>query len=123
MIRRAPRSTRTDTLVPYTTLFRSRTCTKTLTQPADVTYTCPDGGVLQGTTCVVTQPASVSSHSCPAGFTLQGTNCTRTTTEPAVITGYSCPADYMLDGDRCVRSEERRVGTECVSTCRSRGSR
>src|SRR3546814_5204056 len=74
MIRRAPRSTRTDTLVPYTTLFRSRTCTKTLTQPADVTYTCPDGGVLQGTTCVVTQPASVSSHSCPAGFTLQGTN-------------------------------------------------
>src|SRR3546814_4646694 len=84
-----------------------RTCTKTLTQPADVTYTCPDGGVLQGTTCVVTQPASVSSHSCPAGFTLQGTNCTRTTTEPAVITGYSCPADYMLEGDRCVRTLEQ----------------
>src|SRR3546814_9986385 len=26
MIRRPPRSTRTDTLCPYTTLFRSRTC-------------------------------------------------------------------------------------------------
>src|SRR3546814_3028498 len=26
MIRRPPRSTRTDTLFPYTTLFRSRTC-------------------------------------------------------------------------------------------------
>ncbi|MGQ2958461.1 hypothetical protein, partial [Agrobacterium sp.] len=84
-----------------------RTCSKTLTQPADVTYTCPDGGVLQGTTCVVTQPASVSSHSCPAGFSLQGTNCVRTTTEPAVITGYSCPADYMLEGDRCVRTLEQ----------------
>ncbi len=84
-----------------------RTCSKTLTQPADVTYTCPDGGVLQGTTCVVTQPASVSSHSCPAGFSLQGTNCVRTTTEPAVITGYSCPSDYMLEGDRCVRTLEQ----------------
>lgn len=84
-----------------------RTCSKTLTQLADVTYTCPDGGVLRATTCVVTQPASVSSHSCPAGFSLQGTNCVRTTTEPAVITGYSCPADYMLEGGRCVRTLEQ----------------
>src|SRR3546814_2553116 len=30
MIRRPPRSTRTDTLFPYTTLFRSRTVLKTL---------------------------------------------------------------------------------------------
>src|SRR3546814_17711316 len=29
MIRRPPRSTRTDTLFPYTTLFRSRRCRKT----------------------------------------------------------------------------------------------
>src|SRR3546814_1680718 len=28
MIRRPPRSTRTDTLFPYTTLFRSRRCTR-----------------------------------------------------------------------------------------------
>src|SRR3546814_13292744 len=27
-----------------------------------------------------------------------------------------------LDAVRCARSEERRVGTECVSTCRSRWS-
>src|SRR3546814_5419605 len=32
MIRRPPRSKRTDTLFPYTTLFRSRRCT--LSQPA-----------------------------------------------------------------------------------------
>src|SRR3546814_6773534 len=29
-IRRPPRSTRTDTLLPYTTLFRSRTCRKSI---------------------------------------------------------------------------------------------
>src|SRR3546814_14693411 len=92
MMRQPPRSTRTDTPFPYTMLFRA------------VTYTCPDGGVLRGTTGVVTQPAAVSSYSCPPGFSLQGTTCTRTTTEPAVITGYSCPADYMLEGDRCVRT-------------------
>src|SRR3546814_16089815 len=34
MIRRPPRSTRTDTLFPYTTLFRSRTCHK-LDPPGD----------------------------------------------------------------------------------------
>src|SRR3546814_16740488 len=31
-------------------------------------------------------------------------------------------AGTRLDGDRTVRSEERRVGKECVSTCRSRWS-
>src|SRR3546814_17713241 len=34
MIRRPPRSTRTDTLFPYTTLFRSR-CARSRTAPAD----------------------------------------------------------------------------------------
>src|SRR3546814_2921843 len=33
MIRRPPRSTRTDTLFPYTTLFRSRNCTSPRSLP------------------------------------------------------------------------------------------
>src|SRR3546814_10866957 len=41
MIRRPPRSTRTDTLFPYTTLFRSPSCkgmppAKILTEPCDI---------------------------------------------------------------------------------------
>src|SRR3546814_4617982 len=36
MIRRPPRSTRTDTLFPYTTLFRSLALTHPLAQPTDV---------------------------------------------------------------------------------------
>src|SRR3546814_4279869 len=57
MIRRPPRSTRTDTLFPYTTLFRSRmiqvyhpgaTCSRSVIEdtPSSVTvhYTCPGAG-------------------------------------------------------------------------------
>src|SRR3546814_1087762 len=35
MIRRPPRSTRTDTLFPYTTLFRSRRCARAARSGAD----------------------------------------------------------------------------------------
>src|SRR3546814_20182556 len=45
MIRRPPRSTRTDTLFPSTTLFRSRAMLKGLAGPrADLTL-CPTGGI------------------------------------------------------------------------------
>src|SRR3546814_4194242 len=37
MIRRPPRSTRTDTLFPYTTLFRSKTTSPTLRVPSRTT--------------------------------------------------------------------------------------
>src|SRR3546814_20472798 len=69
MIRRPPRSTRTDTLFPYTTLFRSIESSA--------------------------RPFRLSQY--------RGEQ--------------SISADY--DG---WRSEERRVGKECVSTCRSRWS-
>src|SRR3546814_984156 len=42
MIRRPPRSTRTDTLFPYTTLFRSsRWCGMTRTPKQATTWRCP----------------------------------------------------------------------------------
>src|SRR3546814_11639787 len=37
MIRRPPRSTRTDTLLPSTTLFRSASCSTLIVQPFDTT--------------------------------------------------------------------------------------
>src|SRR3546814_16867356 len=77
MIRRPPSSTRTYTLFPYTTLFRSpRNDLRTESEPA---------------------PAW-------ARFTPEG--------------GFR-PRIRNL---RHTRSEERRVGKECVSTCRSRWS-
>src|SRR3546814_13957031 len=76
MIRRPPRSTRTDTLFPYTTLFRS-ICSRSRRQ---------------------SDPASG---------------------RPAVLRR---AAFFTPDRGIRARSEERRVGKECGSTCRSRWS-
>src|SRR3546814_5677262 len=45
MIRRPPRSTRTDTLFPYTTLFRSLLYRYLVYTPADATFTGIDGQI------------------------------------------------------------------------------
>src|SRR3546814_5652126 len=89
MIRRPPRSTRTDTLFPYTTLFRS-VCTIDLAQPAEVTYSCPTGWEVQGDKCksVLSQPAT-PIYSCPSGYSLSGNMCSKTETQPATP-NYSC---------------------------------
>src|SRR3546814_13169913 len=84
MLRRPPRSTRTDTLFPYTTLFRSALSVRTGVDDAaagDARHRRADR----------------------AGRPADGRDG-----RPALR-----PAG---------RSEERRVGKECVSTCRSRWS-
>src|SRR3546814_16787274 len=55
MIRRPPRSTRTDTLFPYTTLFRSHSC-------ADIRarYYCGGERVVVGATGAVCPPVSAA---------------------------------------------------------------
>src|SRR3546814_3155896 len=45
MIRRLPRSTRTDTLFPYTTLFRSLDSGAAIRLPSDVTALGPGGEI------------------------------------------------------------------------------
>src|SRR3546814_19347200 len=103
MIRRPPRSTRTDTLSPYTTLFRSKedfnSCRAVAEKKASEQFS-QDLGRIE---------------------------------EP--IGGRGGPQALRRDFARmdarqfrnkmyenCLRSEERRVGKECVSTCRSRWS-
>src|SRR3546814_21185790 len=85
MIRRPPRSTRTDTLFPYTTLFRSSTLGA---------RTARRYNNLRGTWVKL-------GGDCCAGHI-----------------GIPPPRLRARRG----RSEERRVGKECVSTCRSRWS-
>src|SRR3546814_14069806 len=98
MIRRPPRSTRTDTLFPYTTLFRSE-------RPVGDDL-CRDVGIDQDALAELTGD---------------------------LLLQLGDRASLGIDraderhGDRPgiaddVRSEERRVGKECVSTCRSRWS-
>src|SRR3546814_11940694 len=97
MIRRPPRSTRTDTLFPYTTLFRSG---------FDIVgVQVGQLGLRDLTNLVLGQLADLLLVR-NAGALLQASGLLD-----------------QLGGRRSLgRSEERRVGKECVSTCRSRWS-
>src|SRR3546814_12306512 len=97
MIRRPPRSTRTDTLFPDTTLFRSAVIVHPFA-PFEV--------VLRGQR-FETVLTHLEVH-------------VRRTPGMAAQVAQQTPSRPLV-GD-LVRSEERRVGKECVSTCRSRWS-
>src|SRR3546814_13356450 len=97
MIRRPPRFTRTDTLFPYTTRFRSIFAEFELL----------------GTSCV----GKGAARAFEAARLIHRQQRARPLGNDALFEQY-------LRGCRsgAPRSEERRVGTACVSTCRSRWS-
>src|SRR3546814_14780928 len=111
MIRRPPRSTRTDTLFPYTTLFRSQTSAggvprqrREQEQRDDVRDL--DHRVHGRTRGILVGIADgVARHRGLVGF--------------AALAAVVAVLDIFLG---IVSSEERRVGKACVSTCRSRWS-
>src|SRR3546814_13597003 len=101
MIRRQPRSTRTDTLFPYTSLVRSYAGLAT----GMVTDVTGAGGTAQGGT--IDRLAS-------NGGLIQATSTTASSS-------FSTDAQSGASAGRAdARSEERRVGKECVGTCSSR---
>src|SRR3546814_18686199 len=114
MVRQPPISTRTDTLFPYAALFRSlgdqllRTMATRLTDSLRASDTV---GRLGGDEFVVVLER-VSSPTCVAAIAEN------------LRARLNVPFD--LDGTHLQitssRSEERRVGKECVRTCRSRWS-
>src|SRR3546814_12465072 len=119
MIRRPPRSTRTVTLLPYTTLFRS---------PGRVTWI--------GTACdqILHHQKKIEPQAVDRRVVDQrvfewqlraGCEQPRLVEQVAVAqVDDAVPGGMRLGEDRrrAGRSEERRVGKECVSTCRSRWS-
>src|SRR3546814_12286975 len=106
MIRRPPRSTRTDTLLPYTTLFRSP-----VTGEGGAPGERARGGLAWG-----------EPHRGVGGAGYRG-RVTFAGPDPAFGDPYAdVPPDDPYGGMDWDRSEERRVGKECVSTCRSRWS-
>src|SRR3546814_20094739 len=106
MIRRPPRSTRTDTLFPYTTLFRSD-------RAEGVRRSRPLRGGMSGEGDkpwpMRKERRPVSRNIGRSGRTSQ--NC-------------SCLNDLLRSesNSAIARAEESSVGNECVSKCRSRGS-
>src|SRR3546814_18567931 len=101
MIRRPPRSTRTDTLLPYTTLFRS---------------TAHHDALRAGfNEAPIDRDALMAELRDIAGFILPFVKPVWLTLNKAKAEGKR----ILFEGAQG-RSEESRVGKECVSTCRSR---
>src|SRR3546814_17778548 len=130
MIRRPPRSTRTDTLFPYTTLFRSvfRILRENRTS-------CPTQGGDDIATCVVVVAADRSRGVDRVPQAARGiVDMTRdpvvrvVAVDGGIDLGFAMARQHGTggeaprDGQSAGRSEERRVGKECGSTCRSRWS-
>src|SRR3546814_12087007 len=139
MLRRPPRSTRTDTLFPYTTLFRSdgkaiaagRRAIGKLVQEDEVALPLARPDMMQG--------QRVEPFGKPRQFMIMGGEQAaraahvvdrlkhRPGDRQSVIGGRAAP-DLVKDHERSRsrlgedggRSEERRVGKECVSRWRSR---
>src|SRR3546814_12991107 len=114
MIRRPPRSTRTDTLFPYTTLFRSILQVRPGQGfgrggggPRPPEFKPEDVAAIEKQVTGVTAVAPQAQTSVTAIY--NGNNWSTT------ING-TTDAYFQVQP----RSEERRVGNECVSTCSSR---
>src|SRR3546814_16426568 len=125
MIQRPPRSTDTDTLLPYTTLFRSEACGdvevrefRRLAEEVAVV----GGEALRPVEEGVDAGALQDRHPLHHGLQHRGevVDVLRELVEAEVLRdAVEAPGlGHRLEG----RSEERRVGKECVSTCRSRWS-
>src|SRR3546814_18820905 len=115
MIRRPPRTTRTDTLFPYTTLFRSPAA-----GIADKLRGHADSMQAKIDDCFRDRDTNTPRKArMAAGARIDGTQWERAQRIARAL------ADTHDAGavPAVLRSEERRVGKECVSTCRSRWAR
>src|SRR3546814_20319749 len=134
MIRRPPRSTRTDTLFPYTTLFRSTFIdTKTLVLDLRAGVKFHDGTPLdaEAVRFNLERARTGDRSNVKAGFSgiesIESTGPLQVTLRlkapdislPGVL---SDRAGMMVSPKAATSSEERRVGKECVRQCRSRWS-
>src|SRR3546814_14757100 len=110
MIRRPPRSTRTDTLFPYTTLFRS---VEEVVRPVEQSVVDHDVALLAE---LVDQLLNGFVRHDLVLVPLDDEAGGRAGREEAEV------EHVGRRGHGYERSEERRVGKECVRTCRSRWS-
>src|SRR3546814_14393926 len=118
MIRRPPRSTRTDTLFPYTTLFRS----------PDDEPACRSNGrcklVRKGRATAAQRGGEHRDlQEKEEAERVKGQRLDRGHANLVILRDGGDDRFVGLRQEQCQhRSERRRVGTECVSTCTFRGS-
>src|SRR3546814_20301465 len=117
MIRRPPRSTRTDTLFPYTTLFRSSEEREAFLawQRRIAAHVCVQ--VLDP------QTLAYALHDSPVGLLAWLVERRRSWGDCREGLAAAFDRDFLTTPAMIYwSSEERRFGKECVSTCRTRGS-
>src|SRR3546814_13906526 len=126
MIRRPPRSTRTDTLFPYTTLFRSgqqqRLCIgRAIAVEPEV--------ILMDEPCSALDPIATAQieeliHELRGQYAIvivtHNMQQAARVSQRTALFHLGTLVDYGVPSD--IRSEERRVGRVWASTCRLRGS-
>src|SRR3546814_11260965 len=116
MIRRPPRSTRTDTLFPYTTLFRSRAPKKDMVmmlRQRDEDFRMSEARV-RG--IEIYEPNLFCEGSFGGEFVVFAVDRKDDFFGRELRRQFRKGAEVAIP----ISSEERRVGNECVSTCRSR---
>src|SRR3546814_12843322 len=125
MILRPPRSTRTDTLVPYTTLFRSVDCLCAREivggeDPAPHRLHGSAAAPRHGQALQAAAPRPILGESEGGGLSMTA----RVEFFFDLSSPWTCLAFHNLPGvlERTGRSAERRVGKECGSQCRFRWS-
>src|SRR3546814_15529125 len=138
MRRRPPRSTRTDTLFPYTTLFRSVSYVLKTRKIEEIMFTStnPATGEKIGVYEELTS-AEIEAKLNKAASTFQQWRTTTLSDRAALLGNIADQFDPNKDRPARMatqakgktyasalaeRSEEQRGGTECVRTWRSRGS-
>src|SRR3546814_11669194 len=117
MMRRPPRSTRTDTLFPYTTLFRSF--------PIAIPAWKIAPALAFGNTVVLKAAAITPAIASALGDVLVEAGIPKGVFNHVFVPGAVAAklvSDPRVKALSFTRSEERRVGKECVGTCSSRWS-
>src|SRR3546814_18399663 len=117
MIRRPPSATRTDTLFPYTTLFRSHH-EGVFELPVDVFLHVFEVVILRALRELAAQDLFPVGAPFDFFHALAGDQRARPRRGRRLQLRRIVQV-LVVEGER---SDERRVGKECVSTCRSRGS-
>src|SRR3546814_14229058 len=123
MIRRPPRSTRTDTLFPYTTLFRS--LFRSVFANASILLSGKAAGAVLGLGVAALAARALGIHA--FGILILVHAFAEAVKDLAGFQSWQVVLHYgthpMKEGNlplfQRVRSEERRVGKECVSTCKT----
>src|SRR3546814_13824497 len=124
MIRRPPRSTRTDTLFPDTTLFRSVVDLAGLVEILVVALRPRGGEVDHRQPDARAEAVALVGGRLHVGEEVVLVDAGGAATEHLSDRQGDAVGDEVRADHRAFyrRSEERRGGTECVSTCRSRWS-